>query len=556
MPKHRVLIATPAYSGSVKVDHADSVERLLALAGPDLEFATSRPIAVGVLPRVRNVLAAYAMGQGFTHILFIDDDIGFDAEDVLRMLSHDVGIVAAVPQKRVRRWDEGNPKLAVRLKRDNPSYDEAAGLMEVLDVATAFCLIKTDLMRRMLDAGRVERFVYHTVSRENAPFLAKFFHYPLEPVDPSDAEWAYCESIGIDPATARVDIGEDYAFTRAARAFGERVYVDVGVRLRHWDGCVMHDYAFADEISRIYRSARAAGVVTKEPQRLSVLLPTRGRVESLRRALYSMAATARRPELLEVVLGVDSDDAETLSFALSLRDFPVAVRPCIAARAPTLGRLWDSLASSATGSAVLWMADDFVIEGRNWDDDLRALVEQMRGGLGLAYLPNSDVPDRFVGLPAFSRAMMERLRALQGFLVPPWFPNWFSDTWFDELSTFTGSRHAINARAVGDRPPSHRLRDLGFWLDFFHATRPMREAVARQLLADLYPPEQQARHLALFPERRRLCVDKLAPLSNPATLAALEARAAEFAPDPAYETTMRAARAMLQRLESGEVVAA
>ena len=549
MPKHRVLIATPAYSGALKVDHAESVEQLLLLAQRhDVEFARARPMAVGVLPRVRNVLAAQAIGQGFTHILFIDDDIGFDPGDVFRLLDHDVDIVAAAPQKRMRRWNETPPNLAFRLKREGASYDADTGLMECLDVATAFCLIKTDLMRRMLEAGAVERFVYHTVSAENAPYLAKFFHYPLAPVEPTDREWAYCEAVGIDPRTAKIDVGEDYAFTRAARAFGAKVYVDVGVRLRHWDGCIQHDYALADEVDRVYRAGRVMQGSGPDAPRISILLPTRGRVEGLRRALHSMAATARRPERLEVLLGVDSDDVETLNYVMDGKS-PLPVHLVAGPRQATLGMLWNAMAGSATGGIIQWMADDFVIEGRFWDDDLRAIVDQMPKGLGIAYLPNTDVPASFVGLPGVTRAMMQRLIDTQGFFAPPWWPNWFADTWFDELATLIGGAHAISAMAVGDRSPSHRIRDLPFWADLFERTRPMREATAKALVREMYPEVIALRHLADFPARRAACIEKTAPLRNRKVIDLSEANAVQAGRDAGYDAAFNAACALLRRLE-------
>ena len=50
---------------------------------------------------------------------------------------------------------------------------------------------------------------------------------------------------------------------------------------------------------------------------ISLILPTRKRVPQLHRALASIVATARRPEVIEVVLYVDDDDADSLAFEFS-----------------------------------------------------------------------------------------------------------------------------------------------------------------------------------------------------------------------------------------------
>src|SRR5260370_30837925 len=46
----------------------------------------------------------------------------------------------------------------------------------------------------------------------------------------------------------------------------------------------------------------------------SLIVPTRGRIEQLRRLLDSLVATAAHPVLLEVVLVVDEDDLPSVQF--------------------------------------------------------------------------------------------------------------------------------------------------------------------------------------------------------------------------------------------------
>ena len=47
---------------------------------------------------------------------------------------------------------------------------------------------------------------------------------------------------------------------------------------------------------------------------ISVLLPTRGRTEVLRKSLKSLVEKATKPERIEILFGIDEDDTDTLDY--------------------------------------------------------------------------------------------------------------------------------------------------------------------------------------------------------------------------------------------------
>src|SRR5258708_15952220 len=86
------------------------------------------------------------------------------------------------------------------------------------------------------------------------------------------------------------------------------------------------------EIRHVLRSILIAAPMHPRPT-FSLIVPTRSRPAQLRRFLDSAAATARRPERIEVVLVIDEDDPASLSIGHER----LAIQRGIVAPGTTLG---------------------------------------------------------------------------------------------------------------------------------------------------------------------------------------------------------------------------
>jgi hypothetical protein len=225
-------------------------------------------------------------------------------------------------------------------------------------------------------------------------------------------------------------------------------------------------------------------------RRIALLLPSRRRPQSLRRAIESIGATAARPEDVVAVVGVDDDDDETLELAARFRP-PVPVLWSRGPRELTLGRLWNRLAAADHGCDVLAMCcDDYTMETPGWDDNYRQAAAIMPSGYGTAWPTDALVGDAdFCTAPVITRRMMDRL----GFFVPPWFPFWFHDTWLEEMGAFVACRLPLASRIVAPdgRGTTQNMRDLAFWARLFDATREMRMRLAMDMIDEMYAGYQQ-----------------------------------------------------------------
>ena len=245
----KIQISIPSYRGFNCNELTRSLMQLVTIpTDPVIDWTISFSRNCPVLPRVRNSLAAAAVATNCTHILFIDDDIGFAPEDVLRMIGHDVGFVAAVPQKRNTKWDQ---EAAMAVFPGGLEVDRACGLAvpPKPKAPMALTLIKTDVFKRIAEATwpngepLARRFVYPHGPRDAQAWMRMYFGYELEPSPEWSEEYKLAKELGWADEDIQSEDGEDHYFCRRVAAIGEPIYLDVNAELVHFEGNVAHDFS-------------------------------------------------------------------------------------------------------------------------------------------------------------------------------------------------------------------------------------------------------------------------------------------------------------------------
>lgn len=161
---------------------------------------------------------AYYQDPKPTHILFIDDDMGWDAGLVTRLLAADHEF-AAIPG--VRKQDVVS--VCANFWQGEQERHPTTGFIKVQEVGFAFVLIKTSVVEKMIAAYPELR--YHA----SRPEWALFMDLIAEPED--GAEYGQRMS-------------EDFSFCRRWRNIGGEIWVDPRARLIHagrkeYTGCIM-----------------------------------------------------------------------------------------------------------------------------------------------------------------------------------------------------------------------------------------------------------------------------------------------------------------------------
>ncbi len=171
--------------------------------------------------------------------------------------------------------------------------------------------------------------------------------------------------------------------------------------------------------------------------RISLLVPTRGRAELLRRFLESVLARSERPDLVEVIIYADEDDPA--SHGLKVEG--LEVHTLIGPRA-TMGHYNTACFEKSRGDIVALGNDDVVIQTRGWDRVLREMHAAMQDGIYMAY-PNDLFKGR--GLSAFP-ILSRKACELLGEAFPRAYRGAFID--YHLLDIFKRLEHRGHARLI------------------------------------------------------------------------------------------------------------
>ena len=160
-----LVVATPCFGGQISVLYAASLFKLQKL----LRTYSSINLKVlfkdgdALITRARaSLISQFLDDPTATHLLFVDADIGFEPDQVLRLIQCDADMCAAVyPIKRID-WDK--VKTTIEAARPNPAaaalqyvfeVDDPnaviakAGFVRVRSAGTGFLMIRRQALERM-----------------------------------------------------------------------------------------------------------------------------------------------------------------------------------------------------------------------------------------------------------------------------------------------------------------------------------------------------------------------------------------------------------------------
>ena len=144
---------------------------------------------------------------------------------------------------------------------------------------------------------------------------------------------------------------------------------------------------------------------------LSLVVPTRRRPAELARFLASVAATAARPDRLEVVLVADADDPA--SGAVNRPG--LAVRAVVGPAGRTMGELNRAGVAAAGGRFVMLLNDDVVVRTRHWDRAVYTCLRRFPDDLVLVHVNDTLMRHHLCTFPLVSRRFCD----LAGGVCPP-----------------------------------------------------------------------------------------------------------------------------------------
>jgi hypothetical protein len=207
----KVFIGLPCYGATLQVLTYKSLMHdmfRIALSGTEVRVFDELGHADIYLLRAQ-ILAAFLADKDATDLVMIDSDVGWEAGGLLKLLSHDLDLVAGSYPKRQdpltfmfrSEMDIGGPLMG----------DPETGLVEVWGMPGGFMRCRRSM---------VEKMVAHYAD-----------------LNAMDREWGTVCRV-FDPYWIRSETGnrvlsEDYAFCQRWRDIGGKVFMDASISMAH-----------------------------------------------------------------------------------------------------------------------------------------------------------------------------------------------------------------------------------------------------------------------------------------------------------------------------------
>ena len=217
----KLFIGLPAYDFKVSVRMAIALAEFCVKAqAHGVQIQISNVSGCSVVSRVRNLLAHQVLESDADHMLMVDSDINFQADDVFRLMAfnQEKPIVAGVG---VARKKEKVYFSNLYQDEDNNVLMDVMGLVRVNRVGTGFMMIRRDVLETMRDNH--PEWKYHDQNTGNTMY--SFFDFLSTPD-------GY--------------VGEDFVFCDRALEHGFTAWVDPTIKLGHM-GVMEYEGAFGED---------------------------------------------------------------------------------------------------------------------------------------------------------------------------------------------------------------------------------------------------------------------------------------------------------------------
>ena len=253
--KH-IFIATPCYGGQIGEPYFRSMMKLAILCNKyNLKYTVSTLANESLVTRGRNTLVSFFMeNTDATHLFFIDADIEFNPEDVLRMVAYDRPVVVGAYPKKALNWtsiinaaraDESETEETIEGHSSNyvvnfdfvqdekgmntPQVQIEDNLVKLKDAGTGFMCIQKQVIQELFDKHPEMKYVNDiNVDQKFEPFMYALFDTMIDP-------------------DSRRYLSEDYTFCRLWQNNGGTIYLDPRTALSH----VGH-YTFRGNIRKLF----------------------------------------------------------------------------------------------------------------------------------------------------------------------------------------------------------------------------------------------------------------------------------------------------------------
>ena len=186
------MIAMPCYD-SVKVSTMISLIKLVQQLGKSGIQVSINTMKSPLIHQARNYLTSVFLTTDFTHLLFVDSDVEFEPEAVLRMLVAKKDVICT--PYRVKSLDVNQKMYTVELKKDAPL--EPGDLIEITAGPTGIMLIHRDVFKKIIEKFP-ELKIKNSVFPKPGPdheYYYNFFDFTFEDGYSAGEDVSFCKLV-------------------------------------------------------------------------------------------------------------------------------------------------------------------------------------------------------------------------------------------------------------------------------------------------------------------------------------------------------------------------
>jgi hypothetical protein len=206
--KQHIHFCLPMYGGQCNEATFIAMIKFGIIAGKlGLNYSIDTMVNESLIPRGRNNLVAKMLhNSAATHLMFIDVDLGFEPEAILRLLVANQDVVGGVyPMKRIPI------RYVINTVPDPVMFGD---LVEVSTLGTGFMLVKREVLEKMIVAHPELKYRDNIgIGQQYEPLMYGLFDTMIDKDDNY--------------------LSEDWTFCYLWRLMGGKIFADTGIKLDH-----------------------------------------------------------------------------------------------------------------------------------------------------------------------------------------------------------------------------------------------------------------------------------------------------------------------------------
>lgn len=208
----RLHFCIPCYGGMLTEGTFLSMMKFMSAAQKiGMNFTLDSLCNESLVPRARNSLVAKFMTfePKSTHLMFVDADIAFEPEEVIKLVLADKDLIGGLYPKKAL------PISYVVNKVQNAVAEKEGSVVEVENLGTGFMMIKRSVIEKMIETWP-DLHYRDTIGLDEKYSPMKYALFDTE-IDPKTKEY----------------LSEDYVFCKRWKELGGKVFADLSITLTH-----------------------------------------------------------------------------------------------------------------------------------------------------------------------------------------------------------------------------------------------------------------------------------------------------------------------------------